>query len=95
MLSLLWSPYSLFCTVVFTVIGIAGIIGNLLIIGAIVLENQLKSFWNIFIVNLAVVDFLVTVDNILPSFGCNTSGGIVHGGCLVTILSLSTMTCER
>ncbi len=101
------TPYAIFCTVAILSLGIAGMIGNLLIIGAILLENQLKNLGNVFIFNLAVVDlfntgivFPVIVINtitgdILPNFACFISGSIAGGGTMISVLNIGAIACER
>lgn len=49
-----------FLTVLFCIIGIVGIFGNILVICVILLDRKMRqSVTNIFIMNLAIADFLI------------------------------------
>ena len=51
--------------VILTGVSLFGIVGNTFIIGAVILQRQLRTLGNVFIVNLAVAD-LVVVSFIMP-----------------------------
>lgn len=101
------TPYTIFSTVSFFILGIGGTISNLFIIGAIIIDKQLKNLGNVFIVNLAVVDLLVTATvfpilsantiagNILPNYVCIISGTIALGGSFISIVNIAAIAFER
>ncbi|XP_039263412.2 melatonin receptor type 1A-like [Styela clava] len=87
---------------------LVGLIGNISIIGAIVLEKKLKFVGNAFIVNLAVADLIVTAyvvpgilaneiaDKNLFSLGaCNFTALIVSVSCLASMYSLMCVAINR
>ncbi|KAJ8048594.1 Rhodopsin, GQ-coupled [Holothuria leucospilota] len=45
----------------FTIITVAGILGNLLVIIAVAVSKELRNMTNVFIVNLAIADFLFSI----------------------------------
>lgn len=87
---------------------LVGLVGNVSIIGAIVLEKKLKFVGNAFIVNLAVADLIVTAyvipgilanviadKNLFSPEMCNFTALVVSVSCLASMYSLMFVAINR
>lgn len=90
------------------IIILVGVIGNVSIIGAIILEKKLKFVGNAFIVNLAVADLIVTAyvipgvlanviadKNLFSNGMCNFTALVVSLSCLASMYSLMFVAINR
>lgn len=50
---------------VLTAVSIVGVLGNIIIIGSIIVYKQLRNYGNVYVINLAIAD-LITVGYIMP-----------------------------
>lgn len=94
--------------IIFSVVTIVGVVGNLLTVSAIVLNRKLKSIPNVYVCNLAIADFIVcgviapfssymtTVDPRSISKGVCVFIGALNAGLLgKTIFSLTAIAINR
>ena len=103
-------PLVTFVAILMSVLSIVGTIGNILVITAVYVHKKLRRVHNVFIINLAVADLIVTTI-VIPTaiFGatedgeslkhndglCDFVGSLVVISCVTSIQSIAHIALER
>lgn len=88
-------PTRVVLSIAFLIMTVVGIVGNVFVIGAVILSRRLQTAMNAFVVNLAVADLLACVTFPTQSMALLGVGYIPVGICVTTaVIDITSLGCS-